>query len=276
MANPTISQIKVGDITYDVCDATSRDTLFNTSNINELAPILGNTYIKASDFQTGVAVQTTRPSQKGGLYFNDVNDSNIGVLRPYFNSNGNQYLQLATSRDNFTTQFSTYLGINSQNTKPLVTITASSSLGGTTEAQKAWRTGIGLGDLGTNVENRVSTETTISTSTWTVLNSMTFPKGHAYIITLAACFYANTTGTRIITFGDSNTTSPWSSGGDNTYVRQSGASTSGTNSNTILRSTFIGDYKTADADATRYLWVWQNSGADLKLAWYLMRRICIS
>lgn len=34
MANPTISQIKVGDITYDICDENLRNTLFNSSTLN--------------------------------------------------------------------------------------------------------------------------------------------------------------------------------------------------------------------------------------------------
>lgn len=34
MANPTISQIKVGDITYDTCDENLRNTLFNSSTLD--------------------------------------------------------------------------------------------------------------------------------------------------------------------------------------------------------------------------------------------------
>lgn len=32
MANPTLSQIKVGQTTYDICDATARDSISQTNN----------------------------------------------------------------------------------------------------------------------------------------------------------------------------------------------------------------------------------------------------
>lgn len=52
MANPTISQIKVGDITYDICDENLRNTLFNSDTLkftNARALVFGDSNVNTGD-----------------------------------------------------------------------------------------------------------------------------------------------------------------------------------------------------------------------------------
>ena len=46
MANASISQLEVNGTTYDICDATARDSL---SHVLELVYPIGSVYINASD-----------------------------------------------------------------------------------------------------------------------------------------------------------------------------------------------------------------------------------
>ena len=82
MSNPTISQIKVGDITYDICDENLRNTLFNSSTLNfDNARIIN---FGDSSLDTGDSIEfrlktATKPSS--GYYF-------MKVLAGDVNGNG--------------------------------------------------------------------------------------------------------------------------------------------------------------------------------------------
>lgn len=271
MANPTISQIKVGDITYDVCDTVSRNTLFNgeeTSNFHSVTA-------KSPEINMTNPPSSTVYNSSGCFNLSDANDVNMGAVRLTQYPSGTGGLRFIWKSDP-----SNYGVINlmmSPGATGGATVSYAQQSGATRSVKRAIQDSLNIGDIGLDQKTEKSTSVSTATSAWTLLDSISIPGFGLYIIEVGACYEKNGTGDRILVVTNSNTSSEcWKNSGNNSFVRQNGVTGVGSSSNrTILRSTYFHD-STTSGPVTRYLWSYQNSGAALNVIWSYIRIARIS
>lgn len=269
MANPTISQIKVGDITYDVCDATSRDTLFNQGN-----PAFHQIKIVSPEIDTVNFPASNINNSSGTINFTDNNGVPVGAIRIQEYTSGTAGLRLVwRSNNNNWANMNLLMGAGES---PVPLINFGQYPGSPKTTKKAFREALDIDKIGTIGIKETTTSTALANKSWKNIDSITIPGNSVYLISIAAAFEGNTTGSRIIHLGSSSTAHQWVTGGNSSALRKNAVSTAGTSQATILRSTFIGDYSTTSNDSARYLWAYQDSGSSLNVLWTMIRYIRIN
>lgn len=227
MANASISQIKVGNITYDICDAVARDHTIIDDNYtivdNEL-PLPNETKVYTS----------TR-----GFYIKDSEDDSRCGLKSVSYENGSQGVSVVTARkiNNTPIYNEIVLGVDSNGSRTVHLSEAA-----------PWRTALGLGTLGYAYPDGKS----ISNQTDTLLYTQNFSAG-TFIVSVCFLFNANTNGRRAGYF-----TTEKSNPSASRFGYASGNAVLGTTTTLyfthIIKNTAATDW---------YCHAWQNSGGGL-------------
>lgn len=236
MANPTISQIKVGDITYDLCDASARTT---TSLVNSNYTDIWDPDVA----QAGWGSST--------LYFKDSDKKIISYMGPYNYLNGTtkwNELGFRVQNENGG-QHNFLIGINEN---------GDAHVRGTTGLRNAWKSWMDVDELGTVLTSDISSNVATTSGSWKTLTSLALTKG-IWMLTGGIYFASNATGRRYICIGNKNNAAP-----DAVYQRATYSNcnaVSGTQ--TYLHTSHIANVTAAST--TLYLLGWQNSGGNLNM-----------
>lgn len=172
MANASISQIKVGNVTYDICDAVARDHTIIDDNYT----IVDNDLALASE------TNNPRYTSSTGFFIEDSENQRRVNLRGVNFESGNQGFQLQCHRKVNDSDVYNTLGlyINSTGTR---TVEFSN--------KNDWRAALGLGTLGYAYPDGKS----ISNQTDTLLYTQNFSAG-TFIVSVCFLFNTNTNGRR--------------------------------------------------------------------------------
>jgi hypothetical protein len=170
MANASISQIKVGNITYDICDAVARDHTIIDDNYTII------------DNELPAPNETKVYTSTRGFYIKDSEDDSRCGLKSVSYEDGRQGVSVLTGREINNTPIynEIVLGVDSNGNR---TVNLSEVA--------PWRTALGLGSMGYAYPDGIS----IPNQTDTLIYTQNFSAG-TFIVFACFFFYNNATGRR--------------------------------------------------------------------------------